>query len=81
MIYIIVHGIEHPTRSAILRYAFPPQIGQVSAKRRFPRPVPDDARFDGNAACPVRHQSRGRDTGGPAAAEGSAAGATPRSTL
>jgi hypothetical protein len=24
MIYIIVHGIEHPTRSAILRYAFPP---------------------------------------------------------
>jgi hypothetical protein len=33
MIYIIVHGIEHPTRSTLLRYAFPPQIGQVSAKR------------------------------------------------
>ena len=30
---IIVLGIEHP-RSAVLRYAFPPQIGQVSAERR-----------------------------------------------
>ena len=31
---IIVLGIEHPTRSTVLRYAFPPQIGQVRAERR-----------------------------------------------
>jgi integrase len=37
---------------------FPPQIGQVSTERRSPRPVPYDARFDGNVARPVRHQPR-----------------------
>jgi len=41
----------------------------------------DDARFNGNAARPVRHQPRGRDARGPDAAEGSAAAAMPGSTL
>src|SRR5438094_9177033 len=69
---IVVFGIEHPTRSAVLRYAFPTQIGHVSAERRSPGPVPYDARFDGNAARPVRHQPRGREARRPAAAERSA---------
>ena len=30
-----------------------------------PCPLPYDARFDGNAACPVYHQPRGRDASGP----------------
>ena len=81
VIGIIVHSIEHPTRRAVLRYAFPPQMGQVSAERCSPGPVPYDACFDGNAARPVRHQPRGRDARSPAAAEGSAAAATPESTL
>jgi hypothetical protein len=76
---IIVLGIEHLTRSAVLRYAFPPQIGQVSAERRPPGPVPYDARFDGNAAGPVRQQPRGREAGGPASAESTPA--APRSAL
>jgi hypothetical protein len=38
LVGIIVPGIEHPTKSAVLRYAFPPQIGQVSAGRRSPWP-------------------------------------------
>jgi len=78
---IIVLGIEHLTRSAVLRDAFPPQIGQVSAERRSPGPVPYDARLDGNAARPVRHRPRGSDACRPAAAEGSAAAATSGSTL
>jgi hypothetical protein len=76
-----VPGIEHPTGSAVFRYAFPPQIGHVRAKRCSPGPVPYDACFDGNAARPVRHQPRGRDARSPAAAERSAAAATPGSTL
>src|SRR5882672_1160305 len=78
---IIVLGIEHPTRSAVFRCTFPPQIGHVSAERRSPGPVPYDACFDGNAARPVRHQPHGRDARGPAAAESTAAGAAPGSTL
>ena len=78
---IVVLGIEHSTMSAVLRYAFPPQIGQVSAKRRSPGSVPYDARFDGNAARPGRHQPRGRDARGPAAAESTSAGAAPGPTL
>src|SRR5215510_13494652 len=61
MIGIVVLGIEHPTRSAILRYTFPPQIGHVSGERRTLGSVTHDARFDGDAARPVRHQPRGRD--------------------
>ena len=49
----------------------------MSAKRDPPGPVPDDTRLDSNAARPVRHQPRGRDARGPAAAESSAAGAAP----
>jgi hypothetical protein len=78
---LIVLGIEHATRSAVFRYAFPPQISHVDAKGRAPRSVPYDARFDRNAARSVRHQPRGRDARSPAAAEGSAAAATPESTL
>jgi hypothetical protein len=78
---ILVLGIEHPTRSAILRYAFAPQIGQMSAKRRSPGPVSYNARLDSNAARPARHQPRGRDARGPAAAERSAAAAAPGSSL
>src|SRR5882672_11275048 len=78
---IVVFGIEHSTRSTVLRYTFPPQIGQVSTKRRSPGPVPYDARFDGNAARPIRHQPCGRDACRPAAAESSAAAATPGSSL
>jgi hypothetical protein len=81
VIGIIVSGIEHPTRSAVLGYAFAPEIGHVSAKRRSPGSVPYDACFDGNAACAVGHQPRGRDTRGPAAAEGTTAAAAPGSTL
>src|SRR5262245_26275388 len=81
VIGIIVLGIEHPARSAVLRYAFPPQVGHVSAKRRSPGSVSYDTRFDGNVACPVRHQPRSHDARGPAAAESTAAGAAPGSTL
>src|SRR5262249_17340382 len=81
VIGIIMLGIEHPTRSAVLRYAFPPQIGQVGAKRRPSGPLPYDTRFDGNTARPVRHQPGGRDACGTAAAESSAAGPTPGSAL
>jgi hypothetical protein len=77
---IILTGIKHPARSAVLRDAFPPQIGDVSAEQRSPRPVPYNARFDGNAARPGRHQPRHRDARGPAAAETSATAATPGST-
>ena len=31
---IFVLGIEHPTRNAVLCYAFPSQIGHVGAERR-----------------------------------------------
>src|SRR5437899_1101559 len=78
---IIVLGIEHPTRSAVLRNALPSHIGQSSAKRRSPGPVSDDARFDRNTARPVRHQPRGRDACGAAAAESTAAAAMSGSTL
>ena len=78
---IIVPGIEHSTRSAILRYTFPSQIGHVSAKRCSPPPVPYDARLDGDAARPVRHQPRGHDARSAATAESSAAAATSRSAL
>ena len=44
MVGIVVLGIEHPTRSAILRYTFPPQIGHVSVERRSLGSVPHDAR-------------------------------------
>ena len=81
MIGIVVLGIEHPTRSAILRYTFPPQIGHVSGERRTLGSVTHDARFDGDAARPVRHQPRGRDAGGAATAESTAAAATSRSAL
>lgn len=37
MVRMIVLGIKHPTRSAVLRYAFPPHIGQAGAERRSPR--------------------------------------------
>jgi hypothetical protein len=69
---IVVLGIEHPTGSAVPRYAFPPQIGQVSPQRRSSGHVPHDARFKSNAACPVRHQPRGRDARSAAATERSA---------
>src|SRR5262245_44114638 len=78
---IIVLGIEHPTRSAVLRYAFPPQTGHVSAERRSPGSVPYDTGFDGNTPRSLCHQPRGRDARGPAAAEGSAAAGTQGSTL
>jgi hypothetical protein len=81
MIGIVVLGIEHSTRSAVLRYTFPPQIGHVSAERRPLGSVAHDARFDGNAARPVRHQPRGGDARSPAATESSAAAATSGSTL
>jgi hypothetical protein len=81
MIGIVVLGIEHSTRSTVLRYTFPPQIGHVSVERRSLGSVPHDARFDSNAARPVRHQPPGRDAGGTAAAEGTAAAATSGSTL
>jgi hypothetical protein len=48
-------GIEHSADSAILGYALPAQIGQVRAKCRPLRPMPHDARLDGNVARPITH--------------------------
>jgi hypothetical protein len=36
LVGLIALCIEHPTRSAVLRYAFPPLMGHVSLERRFP---------------------------------------------
>jgi hypothetical protein len=81
VIGIILLGIEHSTRSTVLRYTLPPQIGHVSAERRSPGSVAHDARFDSDVARPVRHQPRSRDASGPAAAESTAVAATSRAAL
>src|SRR5262245_57689759 len=78
---IVALGVEHPTRSPVLCRTFPPQIGHVTAKRCSSRPVPYDARFDGNVARPVGHQPRSRDARGPAATESTTAAAALGLTL
>ena len=78
---VVVLGIEQAAGSAVLRHALPPQVGQVSAERRSPRPLPHDAGLDGDAARPIRHQPSGREAGRSAAAEGGAPGAPPGSAV
>ena len=55
MIGVIALGVEHATRDAVPGHAIPPQIGQMGTQRRAPRPVPNDARLDGDVPRPVRN--------------------------
>ena len=75
VVSVVAISVEQAAGGAVLRHTLPPQVGQVSAKRRSPRPLPHDAGLHGNAARPIRHQPGGREAGRPAAAKGGAPGA------
>jgi hypothetical protein len=78
---VIALGVEHPAGGAVLGHPLSPQVGQVRAERRSPRPVTHYARLHNDAARPVRHQPGGRDTCRPATAESAAPGAASRSPV
>jgi len=80
MVSVVLFGAEHSDRSAVLRYAFPPQVSEMSPERSPLRPVPYHAGLDG-AARSIRHQASGCDAGRPAAAEAGVPGGPPGSTM
>jgi hypothetical protein len=81
VIGVVALGIEHSAAGTILRYALPTQVDQVIFERRAVLPVTNDARFDGDASCPIRQPSHGRDACRPAAAEGGGPSGPTRSTV
>src|SRR6516162_1757570 len=81
MIGVVTLRVEHPAGGAVLRYALPAQVDEVSAERRSLGPVPHHTGFHGNVARASHHQPTGRDARGAPPPEGGGASAASRSTV
>src|SRR5262249_34066543 len=53
MVGVVMLGVEHPSRGAVLGDPFPLEIVEMRAERCALDAVPDHARLDDDTACPV----------------------------